>query len=193
MGTLPPELLWKKHRHLPRSWKRPLGRPRLCTREPLERRGPICSCALGKSLPTQTDGYIPAGPGRGGGRKGGILFPNSQHLVFPTWAGLAFTRLRLLKEPDFGRLSCPFGNVYRMQSKDAEKVLFFLLPGLVFPQASMWLPGVTILPRTASSHHPSSFLFSFPSSTHYHLEDETLSELTFGKYFWLYKQIMPWQ
>lgn len=74
------------------------------------------------------------------GRKGGILF----FLTLNTWsfqdgAGLAFTRLRFLKEPDFGRLSCPFGNAYRMQSKDAEKALFFLLPGLPFPQASVWL------------------------------------------------------
>lgn len=99
----------------------------------------LFAAVLLKNRCSQTGGYVPAGPGRHEEEKKGPVFLTLNTWPFQDRAGQAFTRLTFLKEADFGRTFSPFGNVYRMQYMNSEKVLFFLLPGLPFPQASTWL------------------------------------------------------
>ena len=140
-----PELLWKKHRHLPRSWKRPVGLFQGSEQESYwNEEGPFAAEFLENHCPhKQMAIFQLVLEGVRKERKDSFI-PNSQYLVFlrRSWPSLHTSTI---------------SKGTRMRLKDSENVLFFLLPGLSFPQVSLWL----------LSDHPTknstlSLLFLFP-------------------------------
>lgn len=86
-----PELLWKKHRHLPRSWKRPLGPFQGSAQEShWNEEGPFAAVLLENHCPHKQMAIFQLVLEGVRKKRRDPFFPNSQHLVFPrrSWPSL---------------------------------------------------------------------------------------------------------